>query len=73
MKESVVQLSPAVLISDTRQFLSGVKSEFGKVTWPSRQEYVGGTIGVLIVVALFSVALGAIDFALTYAVKQLIP
>jgi preprotein translocase SecE subunit len=68
-----VQLSPAVLFSDTRQFLSGVKSEFGKVTWPSKQEYVGGTIGVLIVVAFFSIVLGVIDFGLTYAVQQLIP
>ena len=68
-----MQLNPAVLFSDTRQFLAGVKAEFGKVTWPSKQEYVGGTIGVLIVVALFAVALGVIDIALTYAVKQLIP
>jgi preprotein translocase SecE subunit len=68
-----VQLNPAVLFSDTRQFLAGVKVEFGKVTWPSRQEYVGGTIGVLIVVAFFAVVLGVIDFGLTYAVKQLIP
>ncbi len=68
-----MQLNPAVLFSDTRQFLSGVKSEFEKVTWPSRQEYVGGTIGVLIVVAFFAVVLGVIDFGLMYAVKQLIP
>lgn len=68
-----MQLNPAVLFSDTRQFLSGVKAEFGKVTWPSKQEYVGGTIGVLMVVVFFSVVLGVIDFGLTYAVKQLIP
>ncbi len=65
--------NPATLFSDARTFLSGVKVEFGKVTWPSKQEYVGGTIGVLIVVAFFSVVLGVIDFGLTYAVKQLIP
>jgi preprotein translocase subunit SecE len=68
-----VQLNPAVLFSDGRDFLSGVKAEFGKVTWPSKQEYVGGTIGVLMVVVFFSVVLGVIDFGLTYAVKQLIP
>ncbi len=66
-------LNPVSLVSDTRTFLSEVKAEFKKVTWPSKQEYVGGTVGVLVVVFFFALVLGVIDYALTYAVQQLIP
>ncbi len=66
-------LNPVSLVSDTRTFLTEVKAEFKKVTWPSKQEYVGGTVGVLVVVFVFAVALGTMDYALTYAVQQLIP
>ncbi len=66
-------LNPVSLVGDARTFLSEVRAEFKKVTWPSKQEYVGGTVGVLVVVAFFAVALGLIDFGLAHAVKQLIP
>ena len=47
------------------QFVRESISELKKSTWLSRQEVVQSTILVLIVVALVSLYVGAIDFGLT--------
>ena len=44
-----------------REFLNEVQVEFKKVTWPTQKETVGGTIGVIVLVALVAVALFAVD------------
>jgi preprotein translocase subunit SecE len=49
---------------DLRQYLSEVRSEFRKITWPSQREYVGGTIGVVVIVAFLTVVLGVVDLGL---------
>ena len=51
-------------IDGGRQYLTDVQAEFKKITWPSQQEYVSGTIGVVIIVAFLALILGVIDFAL---------
>lgn len=65
--------SPAEWIRDSRQFLSEVQAEFKKVTWPSQKEYVGGTIGVVVVVIIVTIVLGFTDFALGSVVKAILP
>ena len=65
--------NPADWIRDSRQFLSEVQAEFKKVTWPSQKEYVGGTIGVVVVVIIVTIVLGFTDFALGGAVKAILP
>ena len=65
--------NPAEWIRDGRQFLSEVQSEFKKVTWPSQKEYVGGTIGVVVVVAIVTVVLGVADFSLGKLVQAILP
>ena len=52
-------------IQDLRQYLLDVREEFEKIAWPSRKEYVSGTIGVLVIVALMAVILGALDAGLS--------
>ena len=52
------------MLSSTRQYLKDVRSEFGKVTWPGQREYVGGTIAVLVIVAVITLVLGLIDMGL---------
>ena len=47
-----------------RQYVSDVQAEFKKITWPSQQEYVSGTIGVVIITAFLALVLGVVDFAL---------
>jgi len=65
--------NPADWVRDGRQFLSEVQTEFKKVTWPSQQEYVGGTIGVIVVVAIVTVVLGLADFVLGRLVQTILP
>ena len=45
--------------------MSDVRTEFRKVTWPSQREYVGGTVGVVVIVAILTLVLGLIDMGLS--------
>ena len=60
-------------IGNTRQFLTDVRAETRKVTWPQRKEAMAGTIGVVVIVAIISVVLGLIDFGLAKAVSVVMP
>jgi preprotein translocase subunit SecE len=68
-----MEWNPQVWYSDSRQFLTEVRAEFRKVTWPTRQEAIAGTIGVLIVVAVLTVALSVVDFGLSWAIELVLP
>ena len=49
------------------QFLADVKNEiFVKVTWPNFQEFSRATIVVLIIVVIFAVYLGLVDYSLLW-------
>jgi preprotein translocase SecE subunit len=65
--------NPGDWVRDGRQFLTEVQAEFRKVTWPSQQEYVYGTIGVIVVVAIVTVVLGSADFVLGKLVQAVLP
>ena len=65
--------NPADWVRDSRQFLSEVQAEFKKVTWPGQKEYVGGTIGVLVVVTIVTIVLGLTDFMLGRVVQAILP
>jgi len=54
------------------QYLKEVREELGKVTWPSRQDVVQGTIRVIVVSLIFAAVLGAADFAAQRGLNQLI-
>jgi preprotein translocase subunit SecE len=68
-----MQWNPVEWISDSRQFILEVRSEFRKVTWPSQKEAVAGTIGVIVVVAIITSALSLVDVVLGQAVKWVLP
>jgi preprotein translocase subunit SecE len=68
-----VEWSPAVWIASARTYLSEVRAEFWKVTWPSQKEYVGGTIGVLVIVALITLVLGVMDLGLGQIMQWIVP
>jgi preprotein translocase subunit SecE len=68
-----VEWNPATWIRDGRQYLSEVRSEFRKVTWPAQKEYVGGTIGVLVVVSIITLVLGVLDLGLAEITQLVIP
>jgi preprotein translocase subunit SecE len=50
-----------------------VRGELRKVTWPQRREAVGGTLGVLIVVAVITLVLGLVDAVLAKLVEVVLP
>jgi len=67
-----MQWNPAIWFEDARQFLGEVRSEFKKVTFPTQKEAVAGTIGVLVIVAIITLALGLFDFGLGQVMKLVV-
>ncbi|MCC6641061.1 MAG: preprotein translocase subunit SecE [Deltaproteobacteria bacterium] len=57
----------------SRQYLSDVRSEMRKVTWPTQREYVGGTIGVVVILALMTLVLGIVDYVLAQGIRLIVP
>lgn len=51
-------------VARAKEFAAGVKSEFGKIVWPSRKHTMGSTAVVVIFVILISFYLGAVDLVL---------
>ncbi len=43
------------------QFLKEVRAEMARVEWPKRDEFIGATIVTLVLVAFFTIYLGAVD------------
>jgi preprotein translocase subunit SecE len=54
-----------------REFLSDVKKESGKVTWPGKDEVVGTTTVVLVYTVLVGIFLFLVDTAVTPLVNKL--
>jgi preprotein translocase subunit SecE len=60
------------LLSSTVDFLKEVTTELKKVTWPSKQEVIGSTIIVCVVVAIYAVILGTMDGMFEAVIRRLI-
>ncbi len=54
------------------QFLKEVKEELERVTWPSREEVVEATIGVVLFCAFVAVYFWALDLAFSKALELII-
>ena len=67
-----MERNPAAWYASTRQYLMDVRAEFKKITWPNQREYVGGTVGVVVIVAILTFVLGLFDAALGKAMELLI-
>ena len=52
------------MLAKTKTFFEEVKTELGKVTWPTRKETVGTTWVVVVIIFLISLYLGACDVIL---------
>ena len=68
-----MQWNPAVWVSQSRLFLMEVRTEFRKVTWPSQKEAIAGTVGVLVIVAVITAALSAMDLVLGQMLRWILP
>lgn len=47
------------------QFLSEVRVELSRVEWPTFNDFIGATVVVLCIVAIFAVFFGIVDKALS--------
>ncbi|PCI74246.1 preprotein translocase subunit SecE [Candidatus Dependentiae bacterium] len=52
-------------------FFSEVQIEFGKIIWPKRNEFLGSTIVVCILILFFAVILGGMDAFFGAVLKKL--
>jgi len=65
--------NPAIWYSDSKQFLTEVRVEYRKVTWPSQKEAVAGTIGVLVLVTIMTLVLSGVDLVLGQLIQLILP
>jgi preprotein translocase subunit SecE len=65
--------SPVVWAALGREFFAEVQLEWKKITWPTQKETVGGTVGVIVLVALVSLALFTVDGVLGWAMRVIWP
>ena len=68
-----MEWNPAVWVSDSRQFLSEVRIEYRKVTFPTQKEAVAGTVGVVVIVAIITSVLSLIDLVLGQVIQFVVP
>jgi preprotein translocase SecE subunit len=68
-----MEWNPLAWYSDGRQFLIEVRAEFRKVTWPTWPEARAGTIGVLLVVGVITIALSVVDYLLGKGIQLVLP
>jgi len=54
-----------------RTFLSDVKTELKKTSWPSRKEVYGTTLVVIVTVFFFGFYLALVDWGLKLAVQKI--
>ncbi len=59
------------MFNNTRIFLSNVRSEFKKVTWPTRNAVKKHTGVVLYFSCLIAIILGAVDYGLASIVQTI--
>jgi preprotein translocase subunit SecE len=60
------------MITKAVEFLTEVRAEVKRVTWPSRREALGGTAVVVVVVLIMAAFLGIVDAILSKIVQSLI-
>jgi preprotein translocase SecE subunit len=68
-----MQWNPMVWYSDSREFLNEVRGEYHKVTWPTQQEAIAGTIGVVVVTTVLTIGLSLVDFGLGWLIRMILP
>jgi preprotein translocase subunit SecE len=59
-------------IGRSRAFLSGVRNEMARVTWPSRREVYATTIVVILTSILFGVYLWSVDLMLSAVISRVL-
>ncbi len=58
-------------MSSILSFLSEVRLEFSKMIWPKRDEFLGSTLVVCILILFFAIILGGMDAFFGAVLKRL--
>ena len=53
------------MVEKIKEFLSGVRAEMEKVTWPERAQVQSATVLILILVVILAAIIGALDLVIT--------
>ena len=65
--------NPRDVAKQGMEFFSEVQLEWKKITWPTQKETIGGTVGVIVLVALVAVGLFAVDGLLGWTMRTIWP
>jgi len=68
-----MNMNPVDWFHEARTFLDEVRVEYKKVTFPTQKEAVAGTIGVLVIVAVITLALSLVDLVLGQLIQFVVP
>ena len=60
------------MLGKTSQFLSNVKGELQKVTWPTRKDTYSSTVVVIVLVIAVAIFLWLVDSALSTLIRLLL-
>lgn len=58
-------------MKDVMQFFNEVKVELSRVVWPKFDEFLGSTIVVMVIVIVFAIYLGALDFGFVHLARYI--
>jgi preprotein translocase subunit SecE len=70
-----VQVAPptnrvVVWVGQTRSFLTAVREEMRKVTWPTRDELIKATRMIIVLALALGVAIGLMDWVLQFILVE---
>ena len=68
-----VTKNPVKWAEASREFVGDVQAELRKVAWPTQEETVRATVGVLIVLAIIGAALSVVDLGLSRIMQLVLP
>jgi preprotein translocase subunit SecE len=54
-------------------YLAGLRTEWGKITWPSKAQVWAQTIVVLVMVSMMTLILFIIDYSLHFLISSIVP
>ncbi len=60
------------MINKVGSFITEVRAEMAKVTWPTREELMGSTAVVLMMMLILSTFIGVADFILSFLISRIL-
>jgi preprotein translocase SecE subunit len=65
--------APTSPVEGIQTYLKGVRSEWGKISWPTWRQIWGQTIVVLVMVSTITLILFIMDYSFHYSISMITP